>query len=267
MSNQNGLGVCMGKILPKRLVLKLGSSAVTRDHGGVDFDKLHNILSDVAHLVRKGTQVVVVSSGAVHTGRAFLKTGRRDISTLQALSAIGQPMLMSAYHDFFAKRGLQCAQILLTHEDFRNPERYRNARRTLARLLQNRVVPVLNENDTVSFSEITVGDNDHLAALTCEMTAADRMIILTGEDGLFDRDPRRRGAKMIPLLRFNDRINHVRAHTRSLTGRGGMATKLLAIRKVTALGTSVILSNYRHTSPLLEALSGRAGTFFEGKRK
>ncbi|PIR21014.1 MAG: glutamate 5-kinase [Deltaproteobacteria bacterium CG11_big_fil_rev_8_21_14_0_20_47_16] len=252
---------------PKRLVIKLGSSAVTRDGGGVDFDKLHNILADVSYLLNQGVQVVIVSSGAIHTGRAFLKTRKNEISMLQALSAVGQPMLMSAYHDFFAKRGFQCAQILLTHEDFRSSLRYKNARNTLNRLLENFVVPVLNENDTVSYSEITVGDNDQLAALTCKMTQPDVLVILTGTDGLCDRDPKKKGATIIPSVKHGEKLKGVLVSGRSAMGRGGMKTKLEAIRKTTGMRIPVILSNYRHKSPVLEALTRDAGTFFEGKKK
>lgn len=252
---------------PRRVVVKLGSSAVTRDKGGVDFDKLHNVLTDVSYLLSRGLQVTVVSSGAIHTGRAFLKTRKTDISTLQALSAVGQPMLMSAYHDFFAKRGYQCAQILLTHEDFRSPVRYKNAQNTLKRLLENGVVPILNENDTVSNEEITVGDNDQLAAMTCEMIRPDLLVILTGADGLFDRNPDDPGAALIRHVAFGERLGHVTTDGRSRVGRGGMGTKLQAVHKVTALGTPVIMSNYRHKSPILEALTRSCGTFFEGKRR
>jgi glutamate 5-kinase len=252
---------------PKRIVVKLGSSAITYDQGGIDFDKLHNVLADVSYLLNHGVQVTIVSSGAIHTGRAFLKTRKADISTLQALSAVGQPMLMSAYHDFFAKRGYQCAQILLTHEDFRSAVRYKNAQNTLKRLLENKVVPVLNENDTVSYSEITVGDNDQLAAMTCEMIRPDALVILTGTEGLFDRDPAKPAAALITHVAYGEKLSHVSTDGRSRTGRGGMSTKLTAIQKVTGFGTPVILSNYRHKSPLLEALMRSTGTLFEGKRK
>lgn len=252
---------------PKRIVVKLGSSAVTFDKGGINFDKLHNILADVSYLLSYGLQVAIVSSGAIHTGRAFLKTRKSDISTLQALSAVGQPMLMSAYHDFFAQRGYQCAQVLLTHEDFRSPVRYKNAQNTLKRLLENGVVPVLNENDTVSYSEITVGDNDQLAAMTCEMIRSDVLVILTGTDGLFDRNPDHSGAALISRVAYGEKLGHVTTDGRSRAGRGGMGTKLQAVHKVTTLGTPVIMSNYRHKSPILEALSRSCGTFFEGKRR
>lgn len=252
---------------PKNIVVKLGSSAVTYDNGGIDFDKLHNVLADVSFLLGNGVQVTIVSSGAIHTGRAFLKTTKNDISMLQALSAVGQPMLMSAYHDFFAKRGYQCAQILLTHEDFRSAVRYKNAQNTLTQLLKNGVVPILNENDTVSYSEITVGDNDQLAAMTCEMIRPDVLVILTGTDGLFDRDPAKAGATLIAYVAHGEKLSHVSTDGRSKSGRGGMSTKLAAIQKVVALGIPVILSNYRHKSPILEALTHSTGTLFEGKRK
>lgn len=255
------------RLKPKRIVLKLGSSAVTFDKGGIDFDKLHNVLADVSYLLGHGVQVTIVSSGAIHTGRAFLKTSKKDISMLQALSAVGQPMLMSAYHDFFSKRGYQCAQILLTHEDFRSSVRYKNAQNTLKQLLKNGVVPILNENDTVSYSEITVGDNDQLAAMTCEMIRPDVLVILTGTDGLFDRDPAKAGAAQITHVAYGKKLGHVSTDGRSNAGRGGMNTKLTAIQKVTAQGTPVILSNYRHKSPILEALMRSTGTLFEGKRK
>jgi glutamate 5-kinase len=252
---------------PRRVVIKLGSSAVTYDKGGIDFDKLHNVLADISHLLNRGLQVVVVSSGAIHTGRALLKTRKHDISMLQALSAVGQPMLMSAYHDFFAKRGYQCAQILLTHEDFRSTVRYKNAKNTLKRLLENRVVPILNENDTVSYSEITVGDNDQLAAMTCEMIRPDVCVILTGTDGLFTRDPSRTGARRIAQVKYGDKMTRISLEGQSHAGRGGMRTKLEAIHRVTSLGIPVILSNYRHKSPLLEALTQDSGTLFKGRPK
>ncbi len=252
---------------PKRILIKLGSSSVTYDKGGIDFDKLHNVLADISYLLGRGLQVAIVSSGAIHTGRAILKTRKSDISMLQALSAIGQPMLMSAYHDFFAKRGYQCAQILLTHDDFKSKVRYQNAKNTLKRLLENGVVPILNENDTVSYSEITVGDNDQLAAMTSEMIRPDALVILTGADGLYTRNPAKKGAQLIEHVRYGNKLLDIDIDGRSLAGRGGMKTKLDAIRKVTALGVPVILSNYRHKSPILEALTHGTGTIFEGKRR
>lgn len=256
------------KSRPQCLAIKLGSSAITADAGGIDRVKLHQILQDVLTLNDLGLKTIIISSGAIHAGRAHLPAlPEHEISNLQALSAVGQPLLMSAYHDFLAQHGRLCAQVLLTHDDFKNRTRYFNAQSTIKTLLAHNVIPILNENDTVSFSEITVGDNDQLAAMASQMLGVDLLLILTGSDGLFDRDPQDPTAVRIPEVQFLDTLDHIKTLTKSAAGRGGMKTKLDAIRKVTPLGIPVVLSSYRRQTPILSALQDSIGTFFHAEKK
>src|SRR5690606_37782186 len=158
----------------KRIVIKIGSEAIVDGPNGLKKEAIQQICEDVQFLLEKDIEVVLISSGAIGLGRHFLKPEKREaIDFLQGASSLGQPRLFQKYLEGFQKLKKNCAQILLTHEDFKNRKRYRNAKNTLLKLLENKIVPILNENDTVSFNEITVGDNDHLAAITAQMLEVD----------------------------------------------------------------------------------------------
>ncbi len=187
---------------PKRIVVKLGSASITSAEGGLDFTSLKKIIDNLIILKQNGIEIIVVSSGAINTGRKYLSaaatTNKNDISFLQAASAVGQPKLMAAYQQALLESGINCAQVLLTHDDLANRTRQFNTRNVILQLLKQNIIPILNENDSVSYDEITVGDNDQLAAMVAELVQADLLIILTGPDGLYDRDPAEMGAIHYP---------------------------------------------------------------------
>ncbi|MBI2522005.1 MAG: glutamate 5-kinase [Bdellovibrio sp.] len=253
---------------PKRIVVKVGSAAITAEQGRIALTCLENLVHDLAQLSKMGIEVVLVSSGAISTGRGYLEDSgkKQDISYLQACSAIGQPLLMAAYQKEFERYGVMTAQVLLTHDDLKNRTRNLNTRNTILRLMQAGIIPILNENDSVSFEEITVGDNDQLAAMVTELIEGNVLILLTGPDGLYDQDPSVPGAKHIQSLEFQADLKEIKTITKSSVGRGGMETKLLAVRKLTTLGIPVIIATYRRKDPIMAPLCEKVGTFFYPKK-
>src|SRR4051794_29460325 len=183
----------------KRLVVKVGSSALASPAGGVDEVQLQALVDALATRAAAGTQVVLVSSGAIAAGLKPLGLGKRprDLATQQAAASVGQGLLVARYTAAFARHGLAVGQVLLTAEDVIRRSHYLNARRTLYRLLQLGVVPVVNENDTVATDEIRFGDNDRLAALVAHLVHADALVLLTDVDALYDRAPSEPGARRV----------------------------------------------------------------------
>jgi glutamate 5-kinase len=248
----------------RRVVVKIGSAALANPTKGVDQSKIEQIVTDCQALRASGIELVLVSSGAIQIGRLALpKPVDETMDYLQACSALGQPALMACYSQAFGAHGLTCAQVLLTHEDIRSRRRSLNLQNMMQRLLEAGVVPILNENDSVSFAEITVGDNDQLAAMVAEMIAADCLIILSTPDGLYQQDPGAGPGQAIPLVRYNDSFDGLNLVGKTAAGRGGMRTKLEAVRKLTPLGIPVIIGSFKHATPVRTALAG-GGTFFEG---
>ena len=264
---------------PKRLVVKIGSAAITRNEGGVDEERLKAIIEDLSYLRKQGIEVIIVSSGAIHAGKPLLKEtdcisfkgklGKNNVSFLQACSSIGQPILMEWYRRLFSEAAILCSQVLLIHDDFQHRKRFLNIRNTLFTLLKNDIIPILNENDSVSFEEITLGDNDQLAAKVATLIEADLMVILSKPDGLYDRDPSEPEAEFQRSILFDDPLSHVSTKGKTSVGRGGMETKLKAIQHVTRYGIPVLLGSYLERKPILRLLSEQNGSFFhpshEGK--
>ena len=251
----------------KRLVVKVGSNVVTmKKNGKCDLRKMRIIVEDICELQEKyDVEVVLVSSGAVNVGKAFLKRhlpreGKIDLQ--QSASAIGQPKLINKYSQLFEENHKICSQILLTHDDFRKRRRFLNAKQTIEVLLKNKITPILNENDSISYTEITVGDNDHLAASAAQMVNADALLIITSAQGLYDKDPELEGAKLIKTVSFDECLNHVDMTTKTTCGRGGMESKIHAVNKVTPLGIKAIISSKDNNRIVLDPLTKETGTFF-----
>jgi glutamate 5-kinase len=227
----------------RRPVIKIGSAVLAgTGRGGVpslDRKRFGALCDDVAALAVRRTPVVV-SSGAVALGveRLGLATRPREMALKQAAAAAGQSRLMRLYDDHFEARGLQCAQVLLTHADIADRGRYLNARRALAELLARGVVPVINENDTVSVEEIKFGDNDALAGMVVDLVEADLLVILTDAGGVYSADPRRNSrAERIPVIeRVTPAVEAVASSTSTGTGTGGMITKLRAAKRASEAG-------------------------------
>jgi len=251
----------------RRIVVKVGSSILTAD-GAVRPRVFTELIRQVAALAESGRKVVVVSSGAIAMGSHRLGWTHpgRSIPEKQAAAAVGQIALMERYRKGFAKHGIEVAQILVTRMGLDDRERYLNAEHTLRKLLELGVVPIVNENDTVSTEEIRFGDNDNLSATIANIVGADLLILLTDVDGLF-REPPKKGAPKPPLFDVVERIDAAveRAAQGSghAFGRGGMITKLEAAKKAAASGAATVVANGKGNGTLLRIAAGEAeGTLF-----
>lgn len=252
----------------KRIVVKVGSNVVTKKNGKCDLRKMRIIVEDICDLMDSGYEIILVSSGSVNVGKAFLKKFLPEDSAVnlsQSASSIGQPKLLNKYANLFEDHQHVCAQILLTHDDIRNRKRFLHAKKTINVLLKNKVTPILNENDSISFTEITVGDNDHLAASAAQMTNADALIIITSAKGLYDKDPKEEGAKLIEQIKFSQNLDHIDMTTKTEVGKGGMASKVHAVNKVTPLGIKAIISSKDNNRIIIDPITKNTGTFFGPK--
>jgi glutamate 5-kinase len=244
----------------RRWVIKIGSALLTNEGRGLDHAALAGWAEEIAGLRRAGREVVLVSSGAVAEGMRRLgwTTRPHALHDLQAAAAVGQMGLVQAYESVFQRHGLRAAQVLLTHEDLSDRRRYLNARSTLRTLLGLGVIPVVNENDTVATDEIRFGDNDTLAALVGNLTEAHLLVILTDQQGLFDRDPRAHAdAQLVSEGRAADpELLKLVAPTFGLLGRGGMATKLHAAARAARSGTYTLIASGREPRALERIAQG-----------
>jgi glutamate 5-kinase len=250
-----------------RVVIKVGSLAVTDEKGGVSLTKIKAIVQELQRLKDKGFAPILVSSGAINSGRSLIQRPEEKkmmISFQQAAAAVGQPLLMKSYVDALHAHNAHCAQILVTHEDFKERKRFLNIRNTINQLIDNNILPIVNENDTVSYEEITVGDNDQLAVMITEATDADKLILLTEADGLFNKNPKDPDAIRFDVVDFKDNFSGVKFAAKTNVGRGGMDTKLKAVRKLTPNGVDVIIGTFQIENPLLRLIEGKGGTLFKG---
>ena len=246
----------------QRLVVKVGSSLVTNSGAGLDLDALTNWSRQIAALREQGREVVLVSSGAIAEGMQRLGWKQRPhaVHGLQAAAAVGQMGLVQAYERSFAGFGLRAAQILLTHADLADRERYLNARSTLRTLLALGVIPIINENDTVVTDEIKFGDNDTLGALVTNLIEADALIILTDQRGLFTADPRKDpDAELVPRAQAgHPQLETMAGGAGSAIGRGGMLTKILAAKRAARSGAHTVIASGHESDVLLRLAEGES---------
>jgi len=246
----------------KRIVVKVGSSLVTNQGAGLDLDALSNWARQIAALNANGREVVLVSSGAIAEGMQRLgwKVRPTLIHDLQAAAAVGQMGLVQAYESCFRKHDLHAAQVLLTHADLVDRERYLNARATLTTLLSLRVIPIINENDTVVTDEIKFGDNDTLGALVANLIEADVLIILTDQAGLYTADPRKdASATLVSEARAGDvKLESMAGGVGSHIGRGGMITKILAAKRAARSGAHTVIASGNERDVLLRLIQGES---------
>jgi glutamate 5-kinase len=244
----------------RRWVIKIGSSLLTNDGQGLDVDAINAWVEQMVALRKAGREVLLVSSGAVAEGMTRLGWSRRPraLHELQAAAAVGQMGLVQAYESRFQKFGMHTAQILLTHEDLADRQRYLNARTTLRTLLKLGVIPVVNENDTVTTDEIRFGDNDTLAALVANLVEADLLVFLTDQDGMYEGDPRRNpDAQFIAEAAADDiSLEQMAAGTGGALGRGGMLTKLRAARRAARSGALTLIAPGREAGVLQRIADG-----------
>ncbi|MBN2398434.1 MAG: glutamate 5-kinase [Deltaproteobacteria bacterium] len=250
----------------KRILVKVGSGVLTgRD--GLDLAIIEQLVDEVSEYAKRGLHFVIVSSGAIASGthRMGFTEKLRSLPQKQAAAAVGQGRLMRVYSQAFGRHGLITAQILLTMSDLTDRQRFLNVRNTLSTLMEWGVVPIINENDTVSVDEIKFGDNDNLAAMMANITEASLLINLTNTEGLYDRDPRgSQASRLIPLVReITARIEAAASSEADTVGMGGMKSKVIAAKKVTAFGIPYIIAYGKKAGILGKILSGEeTGTLF-----
>ena len=251
----------------RRLVIKVGSTLLVDDNGQLNRGWLDELADDVATLARNGHEILIVSSGAVAIGSSVLGINKKRarLEELQAAAAAGQVQLVHAYQDALRAHNIVVAQILLTPDDTEDRRRFLNARRTLAKLLERSVVPVINENDTVATTEIRYGDNDRLAARIAQLVMADALLLLSDVDGFYTADPGTdKNAEHIPVVKsISDEMLSMAGETRSDVGTGGMSTKVQAARIATHAGCSTIICNGAVAHPVKALQDGAKCTVFQ----
>ncbi len=249
----------------KRIIVKVGSSLVTNNGRGLDRAAITGWAEQMAALKKAGKEIILVSSGSIAEGIKRLGWAERpkEMQELQAAAAVGQMGLVQAYETSFSEQGLQTAQVLLTHEDLSDRHRYLNARSALRTLLKWNVIPIINENDTVTTEEIKFGDNDTLGALVANLLEADVLILLTDQNGLYTADPRRDAqATLLDEAQAGDAaLEAMAGGAGSSIGKGGMLTKVLAAKRAARSGASTIIANGREENVLLRlAANEKIGT-------
>ncbi|MGZ3871568.1 MAG: glutamate 5-kinase [Mucilaginibacter sp.] len=261
----------------QRIIIKIGSNVITQKDGLPDQNRINHLVEQIAGIKKKGIEVVLVSSGAVASGRSLIGIPEKSdsVATRQLFASIGQVKLINTYARQFEKFDILCSQVLVTKEDFRDRLHYLNMKNCLAILLQHQVIPVVNENDVVSVTELMFTDNDELAGLIATMLNANALIVLTNVDGIYDGDPRIAGTKIIEEIGalpvdFSSYISN----ERSQFGRGGMITKSTMAQKVAQLGIAVHIANGTREHILTDVLENKiAHTYFvpnksaSGKKK
>jgi glutamate 5-kinase len=253
-----------------RVVVKLGTGVLTDSRKQPDVAQMEQLVAQVAAQRQAGQEIAIVSSGAVGAGMGALGYARRptEVAELQACAAVGQSRLMALYEKLFARFDLQVAQVLLTHDDLQHHDRHLNARNTLITLLQREnVVPIINENDAVSVTELKFGDNDQLSALVASLLPADLLVILTTVEGVME-DYGKPGARILPVIEnINQTVELLAGGTESVTAVGGMASKIQAAKIVTRSGIPLVIASGRKKGVLAQILAGKeAGTIFVPRR-
>ncbi|UAL53580.1 glutamate 5-kinase [Bacillus sp. CMF21] len=255
--------------MKKRIVVKIGSSSLTNRKGEIDQEKFTDHIAAIAALRQAGHEVLLVSSGAVAAGFRKLGYPARPLTLKgkQAAAAVGQSLLIQSYMEQLGSFGIIPAQILLTRNDFSKKERYKNAYATIRELLDRGILPIINENDTVSVEELTFGDNDMLSALVSGLVQADQLIILTDINGLYDSNPRENPAakKFDQLFEITDQMMQGAEGAGSLVGTGGMKSKLIAAKTALSLGVKIFIGAGAGSGKLIEILDGKGdGTYIGG---
>lgn len=250
----------------KRVVVKVGSGVLT-GADGLNMAVIDQLTTDICALRKRGIEVILVSSGAIAAGLRKIGISKRpqSLSQQQAMAAIGQGSLIMAYEDAFGHHGYKVAQILLTRDDLTHRRRYLNARNTLFTLLSWKIIPIINENDTVVVDEIKFGDNDNLSAMVTNLTESQLLVNLTNIDGLYDKDPRTHAdAKLLEVVEKVDRrVTRFASSIPGFLGTGGMASKLRAAQQVALRGVPTIIANGLKPKILIQIFSGKKeGTLF-----
>ncbi|MDB5006340.1 MAG: glutamate 5-kinase [Mucilaginibacter sp.] len=245
----------------QRIIIKIGSNVLTQKDGLPDIKRINHLVDQIAAIKQQGKEVILVSSGAVASGRSLITISEKydSIATRQLFASIGQVKLINTYAQRFEKFNILCSQVLVTKEDFRDRLHYLNMKNCLKILLQHHVIPVVNENDVVSVTELMFTDNDELAGLIASMLNAQALIVLTNVDGIYDGNPENEGVKVIEEVtdKSMDFASFV-SSARSQFGRGGMITKSTMAQKIAQLGIAVHIANGTKDNILLDVLENKA---------
>lgn len=245
-----------------KLLIKIGSQALIGSGQGVIEKHIKNICADIKKLQAKNIQILLVSSGAIALGKSLLSSQQskpQSTRELQALAALGQPLLIDMYRKYLNH---PVAQILVTHEDIRNKARSINLLNMINELLDKKIVPIINENDSVSFNEISLGDNDQLSSMIAQLCNIDLLCMLSQSDGLYDKDPSEPDAINIKKVFYKEDLKNIKMISKSIAGRGGMKTKIQAVQKLTPLGVPVVIGSFTDKNPVLRLLQSDSGTYF-----
>lgn len=243
-----------------RIVVKIGSNVLTREDGTMDITRMSALVDQVAALRREGHEVIIVSSGAVACGKSVIRC-EHDLDKVeqrQLFSAVGQVMLMSHYSTFFRDYGINVGQVLTVKENFSTPDECKNILGCMDAMLENSVLPIVNENDTVCLTELMFTDNDELSGLVALLMRADKLIILSNIDGLYDSDPGNPEAKLLEKVRVGDAVGDYISDSKSSAGRGGMQSKCKTAMSVASQGTDVVIANGKRENILTDIfISGK----------
>jgi len=229
----------------KRIAVKVGSNVLTQPDGTLDIERMSAIVNQVSDLQKAGVEIILISSGAVASGRSEVKTSRKldSVDQRQLYSAVGQAILITRYYDLFRKNDLICGQVLTTKESFSSRRHYLNQKNCMTVMLENGVVPIVNENDTISVTELMFTDNDELSGLIASMMNVEALIILSNIDGIYNGNPSDPEARVIREILPDTDLKHYISTSKSSFGRGGMLTKSNIARKVAEEGISVYIAN------------------------
>lgn len=252
-----------------RIVVKVGTSTLTYPTGKMNLQRIDRLARILSDLTNQGKEIILVSSGAIGIakGKLNLKQGEYDIRQKQAIAAVGQCELMYLYDKLFSEYNNTVAQILLTKDDIAIPRRKRNIQNTMSTLLEMGIIPIVNENDTISTKEIEIGDNDNLSAVVAAMMDADLLILFSDIDGLYDSDPHiNKNAELLPFIHNIDDVMHMATGSVSGVGTGGMVTKLEAAKTATEAGVHMVIANGEKLEIIYSLLEGNSeGTIFVSK--
>ncbi len=240
----------------RRIVVKIGSNVLTTAEGKLDITRMSALVDQVVELRHDGFDVVIVSSGAVAAGRKELQIDHSldSVEQRQLFSAMGQVKLINLYYDLFREYGLHIGQVLTTKDNFSSPHTYQNQKACMEVMLENGVIPIVNENDTVAIEELMFTDNDELSGLIAQMINADTLFLLTNVDGIFSGSPDMPGSHIISTVNPQDDLSDCIQTKKSSAGRGGMASKYATARKLAAAGTGVIIANGKRENILIDIL-------------
>src|SRR5680860_499569 len=241
----------------KKITVKIGSNVLAKSDGTLNVSRIAHLVDQIAFLHKNGVEVVLVSSGAVAAGKAVLTPLKKTdaVSKRQLWAALGQVKLISRYSDFFGEHGLVCAQVLTTKENFSSRAHYLNMKNCISTLLENKVIPIVNENDTISVTELMFTDNDELSGLIASMVNSEALIILTNVNGVYNINPKDKNAKLIRQIEIDDKEPEDAISTEhSDFGRGGMLTKFRIAQKVASDGIGVHVANGTSENVLIDLL-------------